>query len=114
MKKSVVLIEVIFSLILFSIISIGSMKMIFSLYEKNNTKTFQTHNSIKLEATRLFLIKNNNFIKLKYENNNLYFDNNLLLNKISTYNITSIGTLSIIGICLYDDTICQEWKIRTL
>ena len=114
MRKSVVLVEVIFSIVLFSIIIIGSMKMIFSIYEKNNTKTFQIHNNIKLEATRLFLIKNNNLIKLKIEDENLYYDENLLLDNISTFNITTNNLLSIIDICIYEDEICQVWKINSL
>ena len=114
MKKSVVLVEVIFSIVLFSIIIIGSMKMIFSLYEKNNTKTFQTHNNIKLESTRLFLIKNNNLSLLKLEDENLYFDENLLLDNISTFKISTDNSLSTIDICIYEDMICQVWKINSL
>jgi len=112
MKKSVVLIEVIFSIVLFSIISIGTMKMIFSLYEKNNTKTFQTYNNIKLEATRLFLVKNNDFSKIKFEKKNLFFEDNLLLNSISMFNLTTSGTITNINICIYDNKICQQWKIE--
>jgi len=114
MRKSVVLVEVIFSIVLFSIIIIGSMKMIFSLYEKNNIKTFQTHNNIKLEATRLFLIINNNLSLLKLEDENLFYDESLLLNNISTFKISTSGSLSVIDICIYEDKICQVWKINTL
>lgn len=112
MKKSVVLVEVIFSIVLFSIVLIGSMKMVFSLYKANNTKTFQTHNNIKLEATRLFLIKNKNLVKLKIEDTNLYYDENLLLDNISTFKISTNGLLSTVDICIYDDKICQVWKIK--
>jgi hypothetical protein len=112
MRKSVVLIEVIFSIMLFSMISIGTMQMIFTLYEKNNTKTFQIHNSIKLESTRLFLIKNNDLTKLKLENKNLFYNDNLLLDNISKYKFTVNGMLSTIDICIYDNKICQKWLLE--
>lgn len=114
MRKSVVLVEVIFSIVLFSIIIIGSMKMIFTLYEKNNTKTFQTYNNIKLESTRLFLIKNNEFSKLKIEDESLYYDENLLLDNVSTFKIDTDGSLNTINICIYQNKICQVWKIISL
>ncbi|MEA2019595.1 MAG: hypothetical protein U9N59_14235 [Campylobacterota bacterium] len=88
--------------------------MIFSLYEKNNTKTFQTHNNIKLESTRLFLIKNNEFSKLKIEDESLYYDENLLLDNISTFKIETEDSLNTIDICIYEDKICQVWKINSL
>ncbi len=90
------------------------MKMIFSLYQKNNTKTFQTHNNIKLEATRLFLIRNNdnNLTELKFIEDELYFEDSLLLDNILTYKIDTIDSLSTIDICIYEDKICQVWKIK--
>ncbi|MEA3513779.1 MAG: hypothetical protein U9R37_09280 [Campylobacterota bacterium] len=112
MKKSIVLFELILSIAIFSIIALYSTKYIFSLYKKNNDKAFITHNNILLETTRLFLIKNNDFTKLRYENENLYYDNNLLLNHISTFNITTNSDIGTFDICLYEDKICQEWKIN--
>jgi len=111
-KKSVVLIEVIFSIVLFSIIVIGSMKMVYSLYKTTNTNTFETVNNIKLESTRLFLIKNNDMTKLHLNEGELFFDDNLLLNEVSTFKITNSSNIANIHICLYEDVICQTWKIK--
>ena len=115
MRKSVVLVEVIFSIVLFSIIIIGSMKMIFSIYKTNNNKTFQTHNNIKLEATRLFLIKNNdnNLTELNINNTDLYFDEDLLLTNVTKYESTQNNNIQTIKICIEDDKICQTWMINT-
>lgn len=112
MKRSIVLLEVIISLILFSIIAIVSSKMVFSLVHKNSTDTFIVENNLILETTRLFLSKNNEFVKLKKTDTNLYFDNNLLLENISKYEISKVGDISTINICIYDNSICQVWKIK--
>jgi type II secretory pathway component PulJ len=112
MRKSIVLVEILFSIVLFSILLIGSMKMIYALYQKNNTQTSQTHNNIKLESTRLFLIKQNNLSSLTYTNNKLYFDTNLLLDNISTFDIATNNNYNTINICISKNTICQKWTIK--
>ncbi len=114
MKKAMLLIEVIFSIVLFSIIASYSMNILLSLNEKNVISTFQTHNNIKLETTRLFLLKNNNFEDIKYENSILYYKNNILLDNISLYNLNISNKIATIKICIYDGKICQNWKIKTL
>ncbi|MEA3554713.1 MAG: hypothetical protein U9R39_10005 [Campylobacterota bacterium] len=114
MKRAVVLLEVIFSIVLFSIIASYSVNILLSLNKKKNLTTFQTHNNIKLETTRLFLIKNNNFADIKYENSVLYFKNNILLDNISSYNLNILNKIATIDICIYDNTICQKWKIKSL
>ena len=114
MNRSIVLVEVIFSIVLFSIIAAYSMNILVSLSNKKNTTTFQTHNNIKLETTRLFLIKNNDFNHIRYDNSVLYFKNNILLNNISLYNLVSSNKIFTINICIYDNSICQTWKIKSL
>jgi len=44
----------------------------------------------------------------------LYFDENLLLDNISTFKISTDNSLSTIDICIYEDMICQVWKINSL
>lgn len=114
MKRSIVLVEVIFSIVLFSIIATYSMNILLSLYEKKNTATSQTLNKIKLESTRLFLIKNNDFTNIRFDNSVLYFKDNILLDNISLYNLTTLDKIATINICIYDNTICQNWKIKSL
>jgi len=113
-KRSIVLLEVIFSIVLFSIIASYSMNILLSLNEKHSLTTFQTHNNIKLETTRLFLIKNNNFENIRYDNSILYFKHNILLDNISLYNLTILDNIATINICIYENKICQKWKIKSL
>ena len=112
MKRSIVLVEVIFSIVLFSIIASYSMNILLSLNEKQSLTTFQTHNNIKLETTRLFLIKNNYFENIKYDNSILYFKGHILLDNISSYNIIILDKIATIDICIYENKICQKWKIK--
>ena len=112
MKRSIVLVEVIFSIVLFSIVIVYSMNILITLYKTNNSKVFQTSNNIKLETTRLFLIKNNDFSLVQYNDGILKFDDNLLLNNISSYNIDINNNLATIDICVFENKICQVWKIK--
>ena len=107
-----VLLEVLISLILFSIIAIVSSKMVLSLVSKNTNDTFILENNLVLETTRLFISKQNDLTKLEYKDTNLYFQSNLLLENISRYKISSTSTILTIDICIYDDAICQIWKIK--
>ena len=99
------------SLLLFSIIVIVSSKMVFSLVKENHLNAFYVEKSIILETTRLFLSKNNNFTKLQMKNEKLYFDNNLLLENISKFEISEINNIKSIKICIENNEICQIWKI---
>jgi len=112
LKRSIVLLEVIVSLLLFSIIAIGSSKLIYTLIEQNKEKHFVLENNLKLETTRLFLSKQYDLTKVNYQNNKLYFNNNLLLDHISKYDTIINQDMISIDICLYSDRICQKWKIK--
>lgn len=112
MKRSIVLLEVIVSLLLFSIIAIGSSKLIYTLIGQNKEKHFVLENNLKLETTRLFLSKQYDLTKVNYQNNKLYFDNNLLLDNISEYEVIDNGVITTIHICLFNNQICQRWKIK--
>ncbi len=115
MKKSIVLIEVILSIAIFSIIAIVTTKTIFTLYKKNSTNQAYSYNNIKLETTRLFLTKNNDFSKIKFQNDKLYFENNLLLDNIVSYSTQIQNNINSIDICIHAnkrDEICQVWKIK--
>jgi len=112
LKRSIVLLELIVSLLLFSIVAVGSSTMIFTLVKSNNKNSVIVQNNLLLETTRLFLSKQKDFSKIHFVGTNLYFDNNLLLENISTYEQIQSNTLRRIYICLYDDSICQTWKMQ--
>ncbi len=88
--------------------------MLLALYDKNYQTTFQSQNSIKLEATRLFLVKNNDMSKLVFNSSSLYFKNDLLLDEVSSFSINTVVNLTNIDICIEQDKICQTWKIKTI
>ena len=106
MKRAVVILEVIVSIVLFSVIAIISSKMIFVLVQKNYTENSHLEKNIILETTRLFLIKNNNFAKIRFNETELFYDNNLLLSDISKYEKSSLNDIVTIDICI-DNNICQ-------
>jgi len=82
-----------------------------NLYKQKNIKIYQTFTNLKLEATRLFLVKNG-VSNISYENDSLYFKGNLLLDKVSSYKIVNSGVIATIDICIDDNRVCQQWKIR--
>lgn len=106
-----VLLELIFSIVLFSIIGLMVTDISFNLYRKNSTKVYQTFTNLKLETTRLFLVKNG-LENIQYQDNSLYFGTNILLDNISSYQVLTNATLTTIDICIDKNSICQQWKIR--
>jgi hypothetical protein len=115
MKKSIVLFEVILSIAIFSIIALVTTKTAFTLYKKNSTTHLQTYSMIKLETTRLFLIKNNDFNKITLKDDKLYFEDALLLDNISSYSTQITNNIKTVDICIdtkIKDKICQQWKIK--
>jgi len=86
--------------------------MVFSLVKKNTRDTFVTENNLVLETTRLFLSKQNDFSKVTFRENALFFDGYLLLNNVSKYMVIQSETMRTIDICRYQDSICQIWKMK--
>ena len=72
---------------------------------------------IDFETTRKFLekkvLEDKNLNKLALLNNNLYYEENLLLNKVISYNKT-INTFVNISICIKKDLeICQDMVFKS-
>jgi len=86
--------------------------MVYSLVKRNSTDTFVVEKNLILETTRLFLSKNHHFSKISFINKRLYFENNLLLENVSKYEVSTIEKISTINICIYNNSICQVWKIK--
>jgi len=112
MKKSMVLLELIVSLLLFSILAISSSKMAFLLIKQNKESTFIVQNNLILETTRLFFIKHIDYAQYSRVGSKLYFNNNLLLEHISKFELNDLGTTRTVNICIYKNSICQVWKIK--
>ena len=115
MKKSFSLYEIIFSLVILSIILYTSVSLINILAHKNEKDKHLFNTQIQIESFRLFLqhkINNNNMTNLEeivYKDENLYYKNNLLLKDILTYTQERTLTHIRINICVNKhNTICQE------
>ncbi len=102
----------ILSVVLFTIFNMTHI-----LYKQNQQTYNITISKIDLETTRLFLqkqiIHDNNLIKLTLQNTNLLYDNNLLLQNISTYKQTFDNININITICIQTDIkLCQDMIIQ--
>ena len=110
MKNSFTLFEIILTLIISSIVIIYSSFFIKELYTQNQNSLNTQTNKLDLLSTKIFLQKHKNEIeKLKYENQNLYFDNFLLLENVKEFNINNVNNTINIYISI-NNSIKQEWK----
>ncbi len=109
-----ILLELIFSIVLFSILATYSTNIILTMQKKSLSSSIEIQNNIRLETTRLFIIKHNNLIDLKYSDKTLYFKNNILLDDISSYTTSISNHITTFNVCIKDTQVCQSWKIKTL
>lgn len=107
-----VLLELLVSLLLFAFLAIGSSKILLTLIDNNNQETNILENNLILETTRLFIQKHNDFSLYSKIDDSLYFQGNLLLNNISSYEQSSSSNIQTINICINNDEVCQTWKIK--
>lgn len=89
MKSSFTLIEIIISTIIISIVVATTFNIMLMINKKNNTTYNQTITKIDIESTRLYLqkqfIKYRDLKSLRYDNQNLFYNNALLLKNISSF-----------------------------
>lgn len=103
--------EFIISVTLFSIILIVVTNNSLVLYHKNTQTSQQTYLNLQLEATQAF-IKKHHPSHIVYKENSLYFENHLLLEKVSLYTFSQKNHLVTINICVEDNSFCQKWKFN--
>ncbi len=117
LKPSFILLELIITIVITSIIFLISTNYLFILKDKNNSEYKINLTKIEFETTRLFILNKLHIDKdlkqLKYQNNNLYYKDNLLQNNVTSFTISNKQELYTIDICieLYDN-ICQQWIIK--
>lgn len=110
MKSSFSLFEVILSLLISSIVVIYSMFYAKELFFENKNAQDIENSKLKLLSTKLFLQKHKSQIsKLKFEDENLYFDEALLLEDIKNFGLEKNNEFIYITIN-YDDKIKQKWS----
>ena len=117
MKKSIVLFELIISIVLLSIIFTVTSKFIFEVYTKNKQLQNNTILQLEFETTKLFfirLLENNSTLgDIKYKKSALYFKDDLLLENVDSFKLQKNNTFYNINICIKkDETICQNWIIK--
>jgi hypothetical protein len=117
MKKSLLLIELIFSIVILSIIFLTTNSLITDIYKKNKTNFDINITKLEFETTKLFLTKTlktfHNLNKISYKQNNLYFENNLLQKRVTSFVINKQNNLYKIDICIkISKNICQKWIIK--
>jgi type II secretory pathway component PulJ len=112
MKKSILLLELIISIILISIISLISLNFTFYLYKQNNRNLNLNMAKIDLESTKLFLQKNN-LAMISFNQNKLLYNNHLLLDNITKYKLSNENNLTFIDICIKKKyEICTNWILK--
>lgn len=112
-----VLLEIIFTIVLLSIIYLTTSKFIFILNEKNKINYSTNLTKLEFETTRIFLMSilktEQNLNKIRHTNNKLFFNDYLLQDKVKKFKILKVNDIYSIEICinLYDN-ICQSWIIK--
>jgi hypothetical protein len=110
--KSIVLLELIISIVLVSIISLISLDFTFSLYKQNQKNIILNIIKIDLESTKLFL-NINKFDKISYKNKTIKYNNNILLQNVSKFNYSSSNDLTKVDICIYNKyEVCKQWIMK--
>jgi hypothetical protein len=112
-SKSFVLVEVIFSVVLFSIIMFYTLNSTLTLQIENKKSYERLTNIILLESTKIFLEKKNNFSPIKFEDDKLYYDNNLLLSGIKSYSLSNDAKFKVIDICLLESQVNDYHFLKT-
>ena len=110
MKNSFSLLEIILSLIISSIVIIYSTLFAKELFFENKTNQNLEIQKIDLLSTKIFFEKHLNQInEFSFSNENLYFQNNLLLEKVKKFSLIKEDKRTTISINL-DNKIVQTWE----
>ena len=112
MKNSFSLLEIILTLIISSVVIIYSTFFAKELFFENKTNQKIEIQKIDLLSTKIFFEKHLNQIDEFYvSNQNLYFQNNLLLENIKEFSLAKIENRVVIFINL-DNNIIQKWEFE--
>ena len=111
-KQGVILLEAILSIALFMVIISSSTTVLLKLQERSKRVNEQTIALLTLEATKQFLVNNQNLNELLYSNGNLFYRGSLLLKDLSKYSFSFNQKVTTIEICINDNKVCTKWKIK--
>jgi len=111
-KQGVILLEAILSIALFMVIISSATSVFLKLQERSKRVNEQTIALLTLEATKQFLVNNQNLNELIYSDGSLFYKGDLLLKDVSKYSFLLNQKLTIIDICINDNKVCAKWKIK--
>jgi len=112
MKNSFSLLEIILTLIISSIVIIYSTLFAKNLFFENKLNEQLEIQKINLLSTKIFFEKHLNQIdEFSFSNENLYFQNNLLLENVKAFSLVKIKDRTSIFINL-DNKIVQTWEFE--
>jgi type II secretory pathway component PulJ len=110
MKNSFSLLEIILTLIISSIVIIYSTLFAKNLFFENKINEQIEIQKIDLLSTKIFFEKHLNEIdEFSFSNENLYFQNNLLLENVKEFDLIKLANNTTIFINL-DNKIVQTWQ----
>lgn len=117
MTKSIILFELIVSIVLLSIIFLTTTTILLEVKEKNRLNFRTNLTKLEFETTKLFLTnilkEKQNLNQITYKDNQLFSNHNLLQENITNFSIKQQNQIYTIDICinLYIN-ICQTWVIK--
>jgi len=116
-KKSISLIEILFILIISSVLLLSISNITLNINQKNNNDYLKNILKIEFESTRLFLQKkiaiDKNLSNLSYLNKTLYYNNNILVKNVESFLKTNSNDIIILNICLKNKIqLCQDIRIK--
>ena len=115
--NSFILLEIVFSIILLSIIFITSTKLILDINKKNKNNYSNNISKLELETTKLFLLNklhseyNLNYIT--YSDDKVFYDSNILLKNVTDFRIKKEDNTYNVYICIniYNE-FCLNWILK--
>jgi len=111
-KQGVILLEAILSIALFMVIISSATSVFLKLQERSKRVNEQTIALLTLEATKQFLVNNQNLNELIYSDGSLFYKGDLLLKDVSKYSFSFNQKITTIDICINDNKVCAKWKIK--
>ncbi|MBU0925370.1 hypothetical protein KKG81_10820 [bacterium] len=112
MKNSFSLLEIILTLILSTIVIIYSTLFTKELFFVNKNNQNIEIAKINIQSTKIFFEKHKNELEfMKYENENLYFKDSLLLENVKSFTLNKNSEDIKITIN-FDDKIKQTWEFK--
>jgi len=115
-KKSIGLIEILFVIVISSVLFISISNVNLDLHKLNSNEYNKNLSKIEFESFRLFLQKrisiDNNLEKLRYQDNIVFYNQNILIKNIVTYSKSVKSNNINIYMCIKNRIkMCQDIKV---